>query len=48
MEEIIKTGVNSRKTGKTDMNEESSRSHLIISINIEIFNPKTNLVYIFF
>lgn len=44
MEKIIKTGIKARKTGKTDMNDESSRSHLIISICVEVINKDNNLV----
>lgn len=44
LEKIVKIGINNRKTGKTDMNEESSRSHLIVSLTIEILDKEKSLV----
>ncbi|EAR88126.2 kinesin motor catalytic domain protein (macronuclear) [Tetrahymena thermophila SB210] len=41
LEQIIQKGILNRKISKTDMNVESSRSHLIITILINIFNPQT-------
>ena len=38
---IFNTGLNSRKTGSTDMNATSSRSHLIFAVLIECLNKQT-------
>jgi hypothetical protein len=43
-EKNVKIGMNNRKTGKTDMNDESSRSHLILTVVIEIINKDKNYV----
>jgi kinesin family member C1 len=48
LDKVIKMAMVNRKVGKTDMNEESSRSHLIITISIEIYDKKTNTVYEYF
>jgi hypothetical protein len=40
--ETYKTGIKSRKVFGTEMNSESSRSHLIFSIVIETINNDTN------
>ncbi len=40
--ETYKTGIKNRKVFSTDMNQESSRSHLIFSIVIETINNDTN------
>ena len=47
LEKTIKVGINNRKTGKTDMNDESSRSHLIVTITIEISNKEKDIVTFF-
>lgn len=44
MDNLIKTGILERKIGKTDMNVESSRSHLIITIQTEFVNKSTSVV----
>lgn len=44
LDKVIKIGMANRKIGKTDMNEESSRSHLIITISTEIYDRKTDTV----
>ena len=43
-EKNVKIGIANRKTGKTDMNDESSRSHLILTVVIEISNLDKNSV----
>lgn len=48
LEKIVRIGISNRKTGKTDMNEESSRSHLIVSLTIEILDKEKSLVKYFF
>lgn len=47
-EKYVRLGVNNRKTGKTDMNDESSRSHLILTVVIEIVAKEKNIVILFF
>lgn len=44
IEKYVKIAMSNRKTGKTDMNEESSRSHLIISLIVDITNKEKNSV----
>ena len=43
-EKNVKIGIANRKTGKTDMNDESSRSHLILTVVIEITDHDKNCV----
>jgi hypothetical protein len=40
--ETYKTGIKNRKVFSTEMNSESSRSHLIFGIVIETINTETN------
>ena len=44
LNKIVMQGINNRKTSKTDMNPDSSRSHLILNIMIEIYNRHTDQV----
>jgi hypothetical protein len=39
----FKEGIRTRKTAKTDYNEYSSRSHLIFTVYIEIYNKQTGI-----
>jgi len=47
LEKLVKLGTNNRKIGKTDMNDESSRSHLILTVVIEICNKEKEQVGFF-
>jgi len=40
-EEIFESGLNGRKVHETNMNDASSRSHLVYSIKIDVYNPST-------
>jgi hypothetical protein len=42
-EQIFEDGLSGRKTRKTNMNDESSRSHLIFSIIVDSTNVNTNV-----
>ena len=42
-EQIFEEGLTKRKVRKTEMNSESSRSHLIFAIIIESVNVNTNV-----
>lgn len=44
LNKLITQGINNRKTSRTDMNPDSSRSHLILNIMIEIYNRHTDQV----
>eukprot|EP01017_Pseudomicrothorax_dubius_P031054 TRINITY_DN3924_c0_g2_i10.p1 TRINITY_DN3924_c0_g2~~TRINITY_DN3924_c0_g2_i10.p1 ORF type:complete len:797 (+),score=221.75 TRINITY_DN3924_c0_g2_i10:558-2948(+) len=39
---VLKQGLLNRKVGRTDMNEESSRSHLVITLTISLYNKTTD------
>lgn len=38
----FKDGIKTRKTAKTDYNEHSSRSHLIFTVYIQVYNKQTH------
>jgi Kinesin motor domain. len=44
MIKLINTGIQNRKTSGTAMNEDSSRSHLIVNITIDVYNKHTDQV----
>ena len=45
LENIIFAGMKNRKTGETEMNKDSSRSHSIFTIYIETAEPPKVMVY---
>lgn len=47
LEKMINFGISNRKISRTEMNDESSRSHLIITISVEIYNKRLDQVIYF-